>query len=73
MQEVVVVGLDLARNVFQVHGLVGGAGVVVWEATAARAGAELLWRPHPVWSALESAPLPTVGRGSWRSGATRWG
>lgn len=64
MQTIAVVGLDLAKTVFQVHG-VAADGTRRETATAPRLGSGVFSnRLGQAWSGLKRAPRPTSGRES---------
>ncbi len=64
MKEVITIGLDLAKNVFQVHG-VDAAGETVIRRQLRRSRVLPFSRSCPVvLSAWKPAPLPTTGGGN---------
>ena len=62
MQTIAVVGLDLAKTVFQVHGVASDGTVVVRRQLRRGQVLGFSSRSGPVSSALKRAPLPTIGR-----------
>ena len=70
MEEVVVVGLDIAKSVFQLHG-VSAAGAVVLQRKVTRSRLlPLFGKLRRRWSGSRPAPRRTTGRGSSSSSAT---
>ena len=69
MQVVTTVGLDIAKSVFQVHG-VDGAGQVVIRRQLKRRYV-LAFSCHRAWWALRPAPHRITGHGSSRLLVTR--
>ena len=61
MQEVAVVGLDLAKNVFQVHGVAAGGGVVVRKQLRRGQVLSFFEGLSPCLAASRPAPQPTTG------------
>ena len=65
------IGLDIAKNVFQVHGIDAAEKVF-----GSNLGAARCWhsskRCHPALSALRPAPRPIIGRENSRSLGTRF-
>ena len=72
MGNVTTVGLDLAKNVFQVHGVdADGTAVVRQRLTRGRMLKFFAKLPRRAWSASRPAQPRTTGRASWwRSGMT---
>ena len=65
------IGLDIAKNVFQVHGIDASEKVVVRKQL--RRGQEGVFKTlPPCWSAWKPAQQPTIGRANSRSLATRF-
>ena len=73
MQTVTTIGLDIAKSVFQIHG-VDAAGQVVIRRQLKR---RQIWRSlrscHPAWLALRPVPRLTIGRANSRRSAIRCG
>ena len=54
MGKITTLGIDLAKNVFQLHGVDGAGEVVAVPALAARSGRDLLRYPPPCLVGLEA-------------------
>jgi transposase len=72
MGEVVTVGLDIAKSVFQVHG-VDAAGDVIVRRQVRRAQLLQYFAKLPAWSGSRRARRPTIGPASSAHWATRSG
>ena len=73
MGEITTVGLDLAKNVFQVHG-VDAEGMTVVRKQLRRAQVLVFFsRLRPVWSGWRRAQRRITGRGSCVRSAMRYG
>ncbi len=55
MSEVTIIGLDLAKNVFQVHGA-ASPNLIIYNALALRANAP--WHAPAIWGAVAPGRLP---------------
>ena len=63
------IGLDLAKHVFQVHG-VSAAGKVIIRKKLRRSELKAFSRNfHPAWSAWRRTGPPTIGAVSWQRSA----
>ena len=62
--QVTTVGLDLAKNIFQVHGVSENGEVAFNQACGGRSCSRSLRNSHPVWLAWRLAAPATVGPGS---------
>ena len=73
MSEVTTIGLDLAKHVFQVHGVDASGAVVLRKQL--RRGQVVAFSPHgrAAWLGWRRAPRRITGRGSCRRLATRSG
>ena len=63
--QITTIGLDIAKNVFQVHGIDAAEKVIIRKPTSPRPGYGILrgcWR-H-AWSAWRPVPRRTIGRAS---------
>ena len=71
MGEIITIGLDLAKSVFQVHA-VDEAGKVVVRRQVKRAQLLAFFAAlTPVWSAWRPVRARISGRGNWASSGTR--
>lgn len=73
MAETTTVGLDIAKSVFQVHGVDADGAVVLRKQV--RREALLIFLPvcRAVWLAWRRAGRRTIGLGSWVRWGTRFG
>ncbi len=73
MSEITTIGLDLAKHVFQVHGIDAEGTTVLRK----RLGAGKCWRSsaafHAVWLGWKRVRRRTIGRASWARLAMRCG
>ena len=60
--QVTTIGLDIAKNVFQVHGIDATEKVVVRKQLRRRQVLEFFKALPPCWSAWRPAPRPIIGR-----------
>ena len=65
MGQVVTIGLDLAKSVFQVHGVDAAGEVVVRSQVRRSQLLQFLPGSQRVWWAWRRAPRPITGPGSW--------
>ena len=69
MQAITTIGLDIAKSVFQVHGVDAEGNVVIRRQLKRR----YVWRSlrscRPAWSASRPAPRRTIGHASYRHSA----
>jgi len=70
MSEVTTIGLDLAKHVFQVHGVDAAGGVRSAQTAAARPGGGVFRGCRAAWSGWRRAPRRITGRGNYRRWAT---
>ena len=74
MQTITTIGLDIAKSVFQVHGVDAAGQVVIRRQLKRRYGRWRSFRScHHAWSALRPALRRTIGRASSRRWVTRCG
>lgn len=73
MGEVTVVGVDLAKNVFQVHGAASDGSFVFRKKLSRPQFARLMAEQPPCLVAMEPAPARAIGRGRWRNTGMRSG
>ena len=74
MQAVTTIGLDIAKSVFQVHGIDAEGEVVVRRQLKRSARARRSSRScRPAWSASRPAPRRIIGRASCRLSGTPCG
>ena len=66
MHAVTTIGLDIAKSVFQVHGVDAGGEVLIRRQLKRRQVLAFFEKLPPVWSALRLAPRHTIGRGNSR-------
>ena len=64
MQTVSTIGLDIAKSVFQVHGVDESGQVMVRRQLKRRYILAFFQKLPPAWSALRLVPHRTIGRGS---------
>ncbi len=69
MTEVTMIGLDLAKNVFQVHGVDASGKTVIRRQLRRGQFCPSSRSSRPVWWAWRPAPPPTIGRVR----SKRWG
>jgi transposase len=70
MQAVTTVGLDIAKSVFQVHGVDEHGKVVVRRQLKRRYVLAFFKKLSPAWWGSRPAPPHIIGRGSCRHSAT---
>ncbi len=63
--KITTIGLDLAKNVFQVHGIDAAGEVVVRRALRRGQVLSFFSKLNPVWLAWKRAARAIIGRGSW--------
>ena len=73
MQSVSTIGLDIAKSVFQVHGVDGAGQVVVRRQLKRRYVLTFFRSWHHAWSALRLVPRRTIGHANSKRLATRFG
>ena len=73
MGQVVVVGLDIAKSVFQVHGVDRDGAVVVRRRLRRSRVLPFSRRSSPVGSASRRVPPGTIGHASWAHSGTMSG
>ena len=74
MQAVTTIGLDIAKSVFQVHGVDAAGQVLIRRQYEASRHLGVLSRSCcPVWSVLRPVPRRTIGRANSRHLAIRCG
>jgi transposase len=66
MQAITTIGLDIAKSVFQVHGVDAGGQVVVRRQLKRRSVLVFFRSCHRVWLVSNPAPRRTIGRASCR-------
>ena len=71
--EITTVGLDLAKNVFQVHAIGSTGGVVVRRSLRRAQVIPFFSKLRPVSSAWRRAARAIIGRESWSVSVTRCG
>jgi transposase len=69
MHTVTTIGLDIAKSVFQVHGIDAAGQVVIRRQLKRRFVLSFFEKLPPCWWGLRLAPHRTIGRASCR----RWG
>ena len=69
--QVTTIGLDLAKNVFQVHGVDAAGKIIVQRQLRRGQVIEFFKKVPPVWSAWRRARRPTTGRVRYRRSGTR--
>jgi transposase len=62
MQSITTIGLDIAKSVFQVHGVDAAGQAVVRRQLKRRQVIAFSRSCRPAWSALRRAPHPIIGR-----------
>jgi transposase len=72
MQTITTIGLDIAKSVFQVHGVDAGGQVVIRRQLKRRYVLAFSRSCHPAWLASKPAPRHIIGRASSRRSATRY-
>ena len=71
MQTITTIGLDIAKSVFQVHGVDAAGQVVIRRQSKRRYVLAFFQKPpRPAWSASRPARRPIIGHGSSRRSAT---
>ena len=65
------IGVDLAKNVFQVHGALRTGEVQFRKKLTRKQLSEFMAQQAPVWSSLKPAAARTTGRARWKHLATR--
>ena len=73
MQTVSTIGLDIAKSVFQVHGVDANGLVVVRRQLSVATSWPFFRSWRRAWSALRPVPRHTIGRASCRHSATTCG
>ena len=73
MHTVTTIGLDIAKSVFQVHGIDVTGQVVIRRQLKRRYVLRSLRSCRPAWSASRPVPCHTIGRASYRHSATPCG
>ena len=73
MQVVTTVGLDIAKSVFQVHGIDAAGQVVIRRQLKRRYVLAFFEKLPRAWWASRPVPRRTIGRASSRRSATRCG
>ncbi|MET4449245.1 transposase [Bradyrhizobium sp. GM2.2] len=73
MQTITTIGLDIAKAVFQVHGVDAVGDVVIRRQLKRRSVLAFFEKLSPVWSASRPAPRRTIGRASFKRWVTRCG
>ncbi len=73
MQTITTIGLDIAKSVFQVHGVDGTGQVVIRRQLKRRSVLTLFEKLPPCLVGIEAAICRTVGRASCRRWVTRCG
>jgi transposase len=73
MQTITTIGLDIAKSVFQVHGINANGLVVIRRQLKRRYLLAFFEKLSPAWSALRHVPRHTIGRASCRHSATPCG
>ncbi len=68
--KITTVGIDLAKNVFQVHGVNEHGKTVLKKQLKRDQVAEFFATLHHVWSAWKPAAAHTTGRASWAASVT---
>jgi transposase len=71
--EITTVGLDLAKNVFQVHAISSTGEVVVRRSLRRAQVIPFFTKLPPCWSAWRPAARAITGRASWSASGTRFG
>ena len=65
------IGVDLAKNVFQVHGALRTGDVQFRKKLTRKQFPVFMARQEPCWSFLRLAAARTTGRARWRRSGTR--
>jgi transposase len=73
MQVITTIGLDIAKSVFQVHGVDAGGNIVVRRQLKRRHVLAFFEKRRPAWSASRLVPRHTIGRASCRRSAITCG
>ena len=73
MQTITTIGLDIAKSVFQVHGVDAGGQAIVRRQLKRRYVLTFFQERRRVWSVSKPAPRRTTGRASSRRWVTRCG
>ena len=66
MQTITTIGLDIAKSVFQVHGVDAGGAVVVRRQLKRRKVLAFFQKQPPAWSGWRPAPGPPLGERAQR-------
>ena len=66
MQTITTVGLDIAKSVFQVHGVDAAGQVVIRRQLKRRSMPAFFRNCHHAWLAKRLAPRLTIGRANFR-------
>ena len=73
MQTITTIGLDIAKSVFQVHGVDAGGQVIVRRQLKRRYVLAYFQKLSPFWSVSKPARLLTIGLASSKRWVTRCG
>ena len=73
MQAITTIGLDIAKSVFQVHGVDAEGNVVVRRQLKRRYVLVFFQKLHRAWSVSKPAPRRIIGRASSRRLVTPYG
>ena len=71
MQTITTIGLDIAKSVFQVHGVDAAGAVVIRRRLKRRSVLAFFQKRHHAWLASRLAPRRTIGRANCRRWVTR--
>ena len=72
MQAITTIGLDIAKSVFQVHGVDAAGNVILRRQLKPRHVLAFFQKVPPAWSASKPAPRRIIGRanlGAWPQGS----
>ena len=70
MQTITTIGLDIAKSVFQVHGVDAGGQAIVRRQLKRRSVLAFFEKLPPCLVGIEAAPRRTIGRANSRHGHT---
>ena len=70
MQTITTIGLDIAKSVFQVHGIDAGGQVIVRRQLKRRYVLTFFQKQRHVWSVSKPAPQRTIGHANFRHWVT---
>ena len=73
MEEVTTIGLDLAKNVFRVHGVDAGGAIVIRRQLRRSQVLPFFRKLGPVWSGLKPAPVRITGHARSEPWVMRFG